>query len=141
MTVELEEKDRFRLTKEKVLEKLTPKTKILVLPFPNNPTGSILEKEDLEAIADVVREKDLFVISDEIYSELTYGRHHCTIAALSGMKERTVLINGFFQILCHDWLAAGLRLRAGGDPEADAEDPPVCHHVRPPPASMRRWRP
>ena len=76
MTVELEEKDRFRLTKEKVLEKLTPKTKILVLPFPNNPTGSILEKEDLEAIADVVREKDLFVISDEIYSELTYGRHH-----------------------------------------------------------------
>lgn len=73
VTVELEEKDRFRLTKEKVLEKLTPKTKILVLPFPNNPTGSILEKEDLEAIADVVREKDLFVISDEIYSELTYG--------------------------------------------------------------------
>lgn len=95
VTVELEEKDRFRLTKEKVLEKLTPKTKILVLPFPNNPTGSILEKEDLEAIADVVREKDLFVISDEIYSELTYGRHHCTIAALPGMKERTVLINGF----------------------------------------------
>ena len=87
VTVELEEKDRFRLTKEKVLEKLTPKTKILVLPFPNNPTGSILEKEDLEAIADVVREKDLFVISDEIYSELTYGRHHCTIAALQAINH------------------------------------------------------
>ena len=114
VTVELEEKDRFRLTKEKVLEKLTPKTKILVLPFPNNPTGSILEKEDLEAIADVVREKDLFVISDEIYSELTYGRHHCTIAALSGMKERTVLINGFSK----SYAMTGWRLGYAFAPEA-----------------------
>ena len=93
--IELEEKDRFRLTKEKVLEKLTPKTKILVLPFPNNPTGSIMEEEDLRAIAGVVLERDLFVLSDEIYSELTYQGRHCTIAALPGMKERTVLINGF----------------------------------------------
>lgn len=114
VTVELEEKDRFRLTKEKVLEKLTPKTKILVLPFPNNPTGSILEKEDLEAIADVVREKDLFVISDEIYSELTYGRHHCTIAALPGMKERTVLINGFSK----SYAMTGWRLGYACAPEA-----------------------
>ena len=114
VTVELEEKDRFRLTKEKVLEKLTPKTKILVLPFPNNPTGSILEKEDLEAIADVVREKDLFVISDEIYSELTYGRHHCTIAALSGMIERTVLINGFSK----SYAMTGWRLGYACAPEA-----------------------
>ena len=114
VTVELEEKDRFRLTKEKVLEKLTPKTKILVLPFPNKPTGSILEKEDLEAIADVVREKDLFVISDEIYSELTYGRHHCTIAALSGMKERTVLINGFSK----SYAMTGWRLGYACAPEA-----------------------
>ena len=114
VTVELEEKDRFRLTKEKVLEKLTPKTKILVLPFPNNPTGSIREKEDLEAIADVVREKDLFVISDEIYSELTYGRHHCTIAALSGMKERTVLINGFSK----SYAMTGWRLGYACAPEA-----------------------
>ena len=114
VTVELEEKDRFRLTKEKVLEKLTPKTKILVLPFPNNPTGSILEKEDLEAIADVVRETDLFVISDEIYSELTYGRHHCTIAALSGMKERTVLINGFSK----SYAMTGWRLGYACAPEA-----------------------
>lgn len=113
VTVELEEKDRFRLTKEKVLEKLTPKTKILVLPFPNNPTGSILEKEDLEAIADVVREKDLFVISDEIYSELTYGRHHCTIAALPGMKERTVLINGFSK----SYAMTGWRLGYAAGPE------------------------
>lgn len=93
--IELEEKDQFRLTKEKVLEKLTPKTKILVLPFPNNPTGSIMEREDLEAIAEVVREHDLYVLSDEIYSELTYVGDHCTIASLPGMKERTVLINGF----------------------------------------------
>lgn len=114
VTVELEEKDRFRLTKEKVLEKLTPKTKILVLPFPNNHTGSILEKEDLEAIADVVREKDLFVISDEIYSELTYGRHHCTIAALPGMKERTVLINGFSK----SYAMTGWRLGYACAPEA-----------------------
>lgn len=114
VTVELEEKDRFRLTKEKVLEKLTPKTKILVLPFPNNPTGSILEKEDLEAIADVVRKKDLFVISDEIYSELTYGRHHCTIAALPGMKERTVLINGFSK----SYAMTGWRLGYACAPEA-----------------------
>ena len=95
VTIELEEKDQFRLTKEKVLEKLTPKTKILVLPFPNNPTGSIMEREDLEAIAEVVREHDLYVLSDEIYSELTYVGDHCTIASLPGMKERTVLINGF----------------------------------------------
>ena len=93
--IELEEKDQFRLTKEKLLEKITPKTKVLILPFPNNPTGSIMEPKDLAEIAKVVEEKDLFVISDEIYSELTYLGEHCTIAAFPGMKERTVLINGF----------------------------------------------
>lgn len=93
--IELEEKDRFRLTKEKLLEKITPKTKVLILPFPNNPTGSIMEPRDLAEIAKVVEEKDLFIISDEIYSELTYLGQHCTIAAFPGMKERTVLINGF----------------------------------------------
>ncbi|MEG0687092.1 MAG: aminotransferase class I/II-fold pyridoxal phosphate-dependent enzyme [Hungatella sp.] len=93
--IELEERDGFKLTPEKVLEKITPKTKILILPFPNNPTGSIMEREDLEAIAEVVIEKDLFVITDEIYSELTYKGEHVTIASLPGMKERTILINGF----------------------------------------------
>ena len=93
--IELEEKDEFRLTPEKLLEKITPKTKILIMPFPNNPTGAIMEREDLEEIAKIVEEKDLFVISDEIYSELTYKGHHVTIASLPGMKERTVLINGF----------------------------------------------
>ena len=96
VVIELEEKDNFRLTPEKLLEKITPKTKILVLPFPNNPTGAIMEREDLEKIAKIIIEKDLFVISDEIYSELTYAKEdHVTIASLPGMKERTVLINGF----------------------------------------------
>ena len=95
VVIELEEKDQFRLTREKLLEKNTDKTKVLVLPFPNNPTGAIMEREDLEAVAKVVEEKDLFVISDEIYAELTYKKKHMTIASLPGMRERTVLINGF----------------------------------------------
>lgn len=85
----------FRLTAEQVKNAITPRTKILVLPFPNNPTGSIMEKEDLEAIAKVVIDNDLFVISDEIYSELTYGYSHVSIASLPGMRERTITINGF----------------------------------------------
>lgn len=95
VVIELEEKDQFRLTREKLLEKITDKTKVLVLPFPNNPTGAIMEREDLEAVAQIVEEKDLFVISDEIYAELTYKKKHVTIASLPGMRERTVLINGF----------------------------------------------
>ena len=95
MIIQLEEQDQFKLTGRKLLEKITPKTKILILPFPNNPTGAIMEKEELEEIAKIVREKDLFVLSDEIYAELTYKQKHVTIAAFPGMKERTVLINGF----------------------------------------------
>ena len=92
----LEEKDQFRLTPEKLREKITPKSKILVMPFPNNPTGAIMARPELEAIAEIVKEHDLFVLSDEIYSELTYGPNgHVSIASLPGMKERTVLINGF----------------------------------------------
>lgn len=93
--IELEEKDQFKLTPEKLLEKITPKTKILVLPFPNNPTGAIMEAAELEEIAKIVVEHDLYVLSDEIYAELTYGTEHTTIAAFPGMKERTILINGF----------------------------------------------
>lgn len=94
--IELEEKDKFRLTPEKLMEKISPKSKILVLPFPNNPTGAIMEREDLEKIAKIVEEHDLYVISDEIYAELTYGSEpHVSIASLPGMRERTVLINGF----------------------------------------------
>ena len=93
--VNLQEKNEFRLTKEELLAAITPKTKVLILPFPNNPTGSVLRREDLEAIAEVCIEKDIVVMSDEIYSELTYGEEHVSIASLPGMKERTILINGF----------------------------------------------
>ena len=93
--IDLEAKDQFKLTKEKLLEKITPKTKVLILPFPNNPTGAVMDARELKEIADIVIEKDLFVISDEIYAELTYGGDHSTIAAFPGMKDRTVLINGF----------------------------------------------
>ena len=96
--IELKDENQFRLTKEEVLEKLTDKTKVLVLPFPNNPTGSIMEKKDLEEIAQVCLEHDIFVLSDEIYSELTYnGENHVSIASVPGMKERTIVINGFSQ--------------------------------------------
>ena len=91
-----EEKDNFRLTKEKLLEKITDKTKVLILPFPNNPTGAIMEKEDLEEIASVLRDTNIMVLSDEIYSELTYNnKKHVSFASIDGMRERTVTINGF----------------------------------------------
>ncbi len=93
--IELKEENEFRLTAQELREAITDKTKVLILPFPNNPTGAIMEKKDLEEIAEVIREKDIFVISDEIYAELTYKGKHVSIVSLPGMKERTVLINGF----------------------------------------------
>ncbi len=93
--IELKAENEFRLMPEALLEAITEKTKVLILPFPNNPTGAIMEREDLEKIAKIVIEKDLFVISDEIYAELTYKEKHISIASLPGMKERTILINGF----------------------------------------------
>ena len=95
VTIELKEKNEFRLTAEELEAAITPKSKVLVLPFPNNPTGAIMEKKDLEAIREVILAHDLFVLSDEIYSELTYDRDHVTIASLPDMQERTILINGF----------------------------------------------
>lgn len=95
VTINLKAENEFRLTKQELLDSITEKTKVLIMPFPNNPTGSIMERKDLEEIAEVVIEKDLFVISDEIYSELTYGQEHVSIASLPGMKERTIVINGF----------------------------------------------
>ena len=93
--IPLKPENEFRLTAEELLEHITDKTKILVLPFPNNPTGAIMEKEDLEKIAKVIIEKDIFVLSDEIYSELTYKGEHVSIISIPGMKERTIMINGF----------------------------------------------
>ena len=95
VVIELKAENEFRLTKQELLDAITDKTKLLVLPFPNNPTGAIMEKEDLEAIAEVIIEKDIFVLSDEIYSELSYKGDHVSITTIPGMKERTILINGF----------------------------------------------
>lgn len=95
VVIELKAENEFRLTAEELEAAITPKTKLLVLPFPNNPTGAVMEKEDLEKIAEVIIKHDLFVLSDEIYSELTYLENHVSIASLPGMRERTILINGF----------------------------------------------
>lgn len=95
VTINLKEENQFRLTKEELLESITDKTKMLVLPFPNNPTGAIMEKKDLEDIAKICVEKDIYVLSDEIYSELTYGTDHVSIASFPGMRDRTIVINGF----------------------------------------------
>jgi len=93
--INLKAENDFRLTAEELENAITDKTKILILPYPNNPTGAVMGKSDLEKIAKIVIEKDIFVISDEIYSELTYNGQHVSIASLDGMKERTLLINGF----------------------------------------------
>ena len=93
--VNTKEENRFKLTKEELLAAITPKTKLLVLPYPNNPTGAIMTREDLEEIAEVLRGTDIMVLSDEIYGELTYGKNHTSIASLDGMRERTIIASGF----------------------------------------------
>ena len=93
--IELKAENQFKLTRQELIDSITDKTKILMLAFPNNPTGAIMTREELEELVPVIIEHDLFVISDEIYSELTYDNKHCSIASLPGMKERTVTINGF----------------------------------------------
>ena len=93
--IELKHENQFRLTAKELEDAITDKTKILILPFPNNPTGAIMEREDLEAIAEVIKKHDIFVISDEIYSELNYTDKHVSIVNIPGMQERTILINGF----------------------------------------------
>lgn len=95
ITVETKLEDNFKLTADALKAKITDKTKLLILPFPNNPTGAIMTKEDLEPIAEILRDTNIMVLSDEIYSELIYGRKHFSITQLDGMQERTILINGF----------------------------------------------
>lgn len=109
----LEEKDQFKLTKDKLLSAITDKTKMVVLPFPNNPTGAIMTAQELQIIADIIKEKDLFVLSDEIYSELSYQGDHVSIASLPGMAERTVVINGFSK----SYAMTGWRLGYAAGPE------------------------
>lgn len=113
VTIELQEKDEFKLTRQQLLDNITDKTKVLILPFPNNPTGSIMTYDDLKDIVDVIIEKDLYVISDEIYSELTYGSDHVSIASFPGMRERTILINGFSK----SYAMTGWRLGYATGPE------------------------
>ena len=93
--IKLKNENEFRLKPDELLNAVTDKSKVLILPYPNNPTGAIMEKEDLEKIAKIIKEKDLLVLSDEIYSALTYKGRHVSIASIDGMKERTILINGF----------------------------------------------
>lgn len=115
VTIELSAENEFRLTADEVRQAVTDRTKLLVLPFPNNPTGAVMERKDLEAIAEVVREKDLFVLSDEIYAELTYtDEGHVSFASLPGMKERTITINGFSKA----YAMTGWRLGYACGPEA-----------------------
>ena len=89
------QENHFKLTAQELREKITDKTKLLVLPFPNNPTGAIMTREDLEQIAEVLRDTNIMILSDEIYSAMTYGKKHCSIVEIDGMKERTVVVDGF----------------------------------------------
>ena len=111
--VNLKEENQFKLTAEELNNAITDKTKVLILPFPNNPTGAIMNREELEEIAKVIIEKDIFVISDEIYSELTYDGNHVSIASLPGMAERTIVINGFSKAFA----MTGWRLGYAAGPE------------------------
>lgn len=113
--INLKEENRFRLTPEELESAITDKTKLLVLPYPNNPTGAIMERKDLEAIAPIIEKHDLYVLSDEIYGELTYADEpHVSIASLPGMKERTILVNGFSKA----YAMTGWRLGYACGPEA-----------------------
>lgn len=124
VTIALKNENQFRLTPEELLEAITDKTKILILAYPSNPTGAIMTKEDLEPIAKICQEKDIFVISDEIYSELTYGDNkHCTIGSLPGMKERTIIINGFSKA----YAMTGWRLGYALAPQLIAEQMTKVH--------------
>ena len=117
--VNTREEDRFRLTPDLLRSAITPRTKMLVLPFPNNPTGAIMERQDLEAIAEILRGTGIMVLSDEIYAELTYGKRHVSIASLPDMRERTVLVSGFSKA----YAMTGWRLGYLAAPA------PLCRHL------------
>ena len=123
VVIKLEEKDQFKLTPEKLREAITDKTKILILPFPNNPTGSVMDFGDLKAIVDIIEENDLYIISDEIYSELTYGKEHVSIISFPGMRERTVYINGFSKA----YAMTGWRLGYAAGPKLTLEQMLTIH--------------
>ncbi|MBZ4669082.1 MAG: Aspartate transaminase, partial [Defluviitaleaceae bacterium] len=113
VTITTKAEDEFRLTPEQLKAHITDRTKVLILPYPNNPTGGIMEKEDLEKIADILRDRDIVVISDEIYAELTYDKEHVSIASIPGMYENTLVINGFSKA----YAMTGWRLGYAAGPE------------------------
>ncbi|MDE6675077.1 MAG: aminotransferase class I/II-fold pyridoxal phosphate-dependent enzyme [Acetatifactor sp.] len=119
----LKAENEFRLTAQELEDAITDRTKVLILPFPNNPTGAIMERKDLEAIAEVIIKHDIFVMSDEIYSELTYKEKHVSIASLPGMQERTLLINGFSKA----YAMTGWRLGYACGPRAIIEQMTKIH--------------
>ena len=119
----LKAENEFRLTAKELEDAITDRTKVLILPFPNNPTGAIMERKDLEAIAEVIIKHDIFVMSDEIYSELTYKEKHVSIASLPGMQERTILINGFSKA----YAMTGWRLGYACGPRAIIEQMTKIH--------------
>lgn len=121
--INLKAENEFRLTAEELEAAITEKTKLLILPFPNNPTGAIMERKDLEAIVEVIIKHDIFVMSDEIYAELTYKDKHVSIASLPGMQERTVLINGFSKA----YAMTGWRLGYACGPKAIIEQMTKIH--------------
>ena len=121
--IELKGENEFRLTAQELEDAITDKTKVLVLPFPNNPTGAIMEREDLEAIAEVIRKHDILVMSDEIYAELTYKDKHVSIVEIEGMRERTILINGFSKA----YAMTGWRLGYACGPKAIIEQMTKIH--------------
>ena len=137
MHIATKAEDGFRLTPEALRAAITPRTKLLILPYPNNPTGAVMEQKDLEAIAEVLRGTDVVVLSDEIYAELTYGLdRHVSIAALPGMAERTIVVNGFSKA----YSMTGWRLGLRGRPEPIIQIMTKIHQscimsAPPPPAS------
>ena len=120
--------DQFRLTADQLRAAITPRTKLLIFPYPNNPTGAVMSAAEMEEIAAVLRETNVLVLSDEIYSELTYGLdRHVSIASLPGMAERTIVVNGFSKSYA---MTGWLRRRSGTACQSHDEDPPELHHVR-----------
>lgn len=123
VVIDLKAENQFKLTKKELLEAITPKTKVLIFPFPNNPTGAIMTAEELEEISQIIIEKDILVISDEIYSELTYKGDHYSIASLPGMQERTIVINGFSK----SYAMTGWRLGYAAGPKEILEQMTKIH--------------
>ena len=129
--------DQFRLTADQLRAAITPRTKLLIFPYPNNPTGAVMSAAEMEEIAAVLRETNVLVLSDEIYSELTYGLdRHVSIASLPGMAERTIVVNGFSKSYAMTGWRLGyacapeLRRRSGTACQSHDEDPPELHYVR-----------